>query len=218
MRAVSSTLFALALAACAAPAPQRAAIYDFGLSAPPLTVGEPLPGSLAIADARAPPWLATEGIIYRLAYENAAQPQPYSQSRWAAPPAALFTERLQQKFGHIAAAGVVPAATGVSTDYLLRVELDEFSQVFEAPDVSRARVRVRVSVIDPVKGELLAQRDFQAVAPAVPNAAGAAKSLREASDDVLDEIASWLATQTRLARANDREKRVGAPMRGGSEK
>lgn len=214
----ASLVIAFALSACAAPSAPRPALYDFGLSAPPVRVSQPLAGSLAIDDVRAPPWLASEGMIYRLAYENAARPQPYSQSRWAAPPAALFGERLQQRFGHLAAAGVAPAAAGVSADYVLRVELDEFSQVFEAPERSRAHVGVRVSVLDPANAELLAQRDFRAIRPAAPNAAGAARSLREASDAVLDEIAAWLLAHPQVARAGGPSKKVGASLSGGGKK
>lgn len=203
------------LAACAAPV-RNSTTYDFGLSAQPVAVSDPLPASLAIAEVQAPAWLASDGIVYRLAYENAARPHVYSQNRWVAPPPALLTQRLQETLANVAAGGVTPAAAGVTPDYLLRVELEEFSQVFDARDASRATVRVRASLIDPRRGELLGQRDFHAERPAAPDAAGAARSLREASDAVLHDIAGWLAAGAGSAGAPAR-KNPRRETRGGQD-
>lgn len=194
MRRLLALMWAcLLVSACAAgrPAPPQTT-YDFGLSAAPIAVHPRLPGSLAIATVRASDALGGTGIIYRLAYENAARPEIYSQSRWAAPPAELLTLRLQQKLAAIAADGVIPARDGVQADKLLRVELEEFTQVFDTPDGSRAVVQMRASLIDPKTNDLVAQADFRAQRPADPDAAGAAHGLREASDAVFDQLAQWV--------------------------
>lgn len=188
----------LLVSACAAgrPAPPQTT-YDFGLSATPVAAHPRLSGSLAIAAVSAPAALSGTGIIYRLAYENAARPEIYSQSRWAAPPAALLTQRLQQKLAGIAAGGVIQASDGVQADKLLRVELEQFSQVFGAPDKSRALVQMRASLIDAKTSDLIAQADFHAQRRADPNAAGAAHGLRGASDAVFDEMAQWVLRAAR---------------------
>ncbi len=186
-------LFAPVLTACvgAPPAPMPTT-YDFGLSAPAIAVDQPLPGTLAIATITAPAWLASDGIIYRLAYDNAARPQVYAQSRWVAPPSELLGQRLQQRLANVAAGGLTDGASSVTADYLLRVELEEFSQVFDARNRSRAVVRARASLIDQQQGTLVAQQEFNAEHPAPPDAAGAAHSLRGASDAVLSKIVGWL--------------------------
>ncbi len=192
-------LFAPLLTACVgAPSSPPPTTYDFGLGVPALTVDRPLPGSLAIADVTAPDWLTGDGIIYRLAYDNAARPAIYSQSRWVAPPTELFTQRLRQRLANIAAGGVTHGSSNIATDYLLRLELEEFSQVFDARDQSRAIVKARASLFDSQPGSLLTQEEFTAQRPAGPDAAGAAHALREASDAVLDQIAQWLLGQSEL--------------------
>lgn len=198
-----SLLFLLAplLTACVgAPPSPPPTTYDFGLSATALTVDKPLLGSLAIAEVTAPDWLAGDGIIYRLAYENAARPEIYSQSRWAAPPTELLTQRLRQRLANIAAAGVTQGGSDVATNYLLRVELEEFSQVFDAPNQSRAMVKARASLIGTQQGSLLAQEEFAAHRPARPDAAGAAHALRETADAVLEQVAHWLLSQSERRR------------------
>lgn len=186
-------VFAVVLSGCAVgrPAP-TATTYDFGLNAQPVTVAPPLQGALAIDPVRAADVIAGTGIVYRLAYDNAARPEIYSQSRWAATPAELLTQRLQQKLAHVARGGVVQGTSAVQAGTLLRVELEQFSQVFDAPQRARALVQVRASVIDTQRGSLVAQQDFRAERPTAPNAEGAVQGLREASDAVLDDIAHWL--------------------------
>ncbi len=193
-------LFAPVLTACvgAPPAPMPTT-YDFGLGAPAIAVDRPLPGTLAIATVTAPAWLASDGIIYRLAYDNAARPEIYSQSRWVAPPTELVSQRLNQRLAHVAAGGLTDGVSSVAADYLLRVELEEFSQVFDARDRSRAVVRARASLIDQQQGTLVAQEEFSADHAAGPDAAGAAHGLREASDVVLNHLTTWLLGQVEVA-------------------
>lgn len=183
------------LAACVGAPSSPPRTYDFGLAAPAIRIDQPLPGSLAVADVTAPAWLSGDGIIYRLAYDNAARPEIYSQSRWVAPPTELLTQRLRQRLASVAAGGVVQRGASVAADYLLRVELEEFSQVFDARDESRAVVKARASLIDSRSGALLAQDQFTALRPARPDAAGAAQALREASDAMLSKITQWLVVQ-----------------------
>lgn len=194
-------LLLLALCACVSPGPTTPppTHYDFGLAGPPLPVAAPFPGSLAVADVGAPEWISGEGIIYRLAYQNAARPAAYSRSRWVAPPAALLSQRLRQRLANVAAGGVMQQASGVPHEYVLHVELEEFSQVFDAPQQSRAVVRVRASLIE-TKGALLAQETFSAERPARPDAVGAAMSLREATDAVIEALAAWLLREVDAAR------------------
>ena len=90
-------LAAFALSACslAPPAPQRT-VYDLG---PALAAPAGSGGALAwrVADVTAPPWLAGEGIAYRLTFQQSQRLEHYRDSFWAAPPAALLTQRLSPR-------------------------------------------------------------------------------------------------------------------------
>ncbi|MGQ3051638.1 MAG: ABC-type transport auxiliary lipoprotein family protein, partial [Roseateles sp.] len=106
MRSTSTLLAAaLFLSACSlTPTVPTRAVYDLGPAPAATATG----GALAwrSADVTAPPWLHGEGIAYRLAFQQAQRLQHYRDSLWAAPPAALLTQRLRQ---HLAA---VPAPPG----------------------------------------------------------------------------------------------------------
>jgi cholesterol transport system auxiliary component len=74
----------------------------------------------------------------------------------------------------------------------VRVELEEFSQVFTAPDASIGLVRLRASV---TRDGVLGQRVFVAQRPAATqDAAGGARALAEAAAQAAEELAQWLQT------------------------
>lgn len=183
---------------CAGAPAVNVTAYDFGPNPTPAGVRTRLPGVVTVERVRAPSWFDGSDITYRLAYQDPTRPQVYSQSRWIASPEELLTQRLRQKLDTVIEGGVTSSDEGVASDYLLRVELDEFSQVFDTPDTSHVVVRIRASLIDVKHGRLLAQDDFNAERPApTPNAAGAVRGLQEASDAVLDNLANWLIARVK---------------------
>lgn len=147
---------------------------------------------LLLPGVNAPGWLDSSGIIYRLNYQDAARPQAYARSRWAASPAQLLTQRIRSRFA-AAAVGVVTGSEGARADYALRVELEDFSQSFDAPDQSRVAVRARATLVDLASHALHAQRAFALERPATPDAAGAVGALGEASDALIEELLGWTA-------------------------
>jgi cholesterol transport system auxiliary component len=168
-----------------APAPVQ---YDFG-PAPAASAAPGLRQPLLIYDVSAPAWLDSSFIYYRLAYQDAARPQAYADSRWVSSPAELIAVRLR---GRLAASGkgVVRPADGTRASYALRVELDEFTQVFDAPGKSRAVVRLRASVLG--SRALIAQRAFSVERPVTtPDAEGGVRALIAASDEALDHLVAW---------------------------
>ncbi len=183
----------LACAGCSiAPSPAPAvANYDFG----PVPDRHPAQGprrALLVHDVGAPAWLDSPLIHYRLAYQDAARPQVYAESRWVMSPAALFTNRLR---GQLAASGgIVQPSDGARAGYALRVELDEFTQVFDAPGKSRAVVRLRASVLG--NRSLVAQRSFSVERAArTPDAEGGVRALIGASDEAIDQLIGWAVGQ-----------------------
>jgi cholesterol transport system auxiliary component len=92
------------------------------------------------------------------------------------------------------AAGVFVPADGVRAAYTLRLELEEFSQVFDAPERSRALLRLRASLVR--KRDVVAQRSFNVErAAATPNAEGGVRALIAASDTAGEQLIDWLAAK-----------------------
>ncbi len=195
-------LAVMALAGCAAPRAQApVALYDFGLQrltavsdASGISGDLRLRASILVPDALAPVWLDSTAILYRLAYQDLARVYAYGGSRWAATPATLLTQRIRNRIAMVNDDGVVNAAEGARTDYALRLELEEFTQIFDTAGHSRAVIKLRASLIDRRTRLLLSQRSFSIEQPApAPNAPGAVHALTEASDNLIWALVGWLA-------------------------
>jgi cholesterol transport system auxiliary component len=181
------------LAACSAPQSRDSmASYDFGVTATEKEANPRLQLDLAVAAVSAPAWMDNSNIYYRLAYQDAARPQPYAQSRWVMPPAALLGQRLRAGIARASKAAVFTPADSVRAEHTLRLELDEFSQVFDTADKSRAVLRLRASLIR--NRGIVAQQSFAVEQPAAtPNAEGGVKALIAASDSAGNSLIDWLA-------------------------
>lgn len=184
--AVLASAAALLLGACALGGDKAAppAAFDLGpaLAAASVQPPGPLP-ELHLSEMSAPPWLATTGIAYRLAYLDEFRPQYYRDSRWLAPPATLLSERLRQQLAlRPRGASLKPMA--------LRLELVEFEQRFSAPTQSEVRVSLRARLGE---GSGVTQA-FEIARPTRSNdAAGAVQAFSEASDAVLTQVLTWVA-------------------------
>ena len=180
---------ALTLSACSlAPTVPPKAIYDLG-PAPAATAPG---GALAwrIADVTAAPALGGEGIAYRLAFQQAQRLEHYRDSLWAAPPAALLTQRLRERLAGAPACAGRPAA-------LLTVNLDEFEQVFSSPAISQVVLRVHATLW-PASSGSPQQQHWRIERPASsPDAPGAVRGLAQAVDDWLPQLEGWLAASCR---------------------
>jgi cholesterol transport system auxiliary component len=173
-------------------------VYDFGLPATRL-LGDGRWSNLAL-EVRSPPWFESLNVDYRLAYDDPLKQREYAGSRWAGTPAALLLRRLRQQLGTVGAGGNTAASC------LLRVELQEFSQVFDSTDKSRGVLQSGVSLIDS-KRQLIAERQITiAKTAATPDARGGVKALAEASDEFGVQLADWLDA---LARAGSARSCLG---------
>ena len=197
-KAACSVVLASALAACTFEAPVSAVptLYDFG-PPPAYSRSNPaIPGTILVAPVRAPAWLDDTGIVYRLLYEDAARTQTYAMSRWAADPASLLTDRLRSRVAAMAGSVVAPTF-GARSDYTLRVELEDFSQHFQAPSQSRVVLRARATLLASEGRTVLAQRAFEVERPAQPSAPGAVKALAESADAFTEELVKWTAANAK---------------------
>lgn len=193
-RCILAGVLAVGLAACAGPERvPRPSSYDFGPEAPGPAAGvAPAGPPLALAEVEAPPALDGTAMLYRLAYADGRETRAYAQSRWSMAPAQLLRQRLRARLGAqrpVLAVGEAPAPQ------VLRVELEEFSQVFESPQRSVARVRLRATLLEASAppGQQVRQRTFVAQRPAPsPDAAGGVQALHEATDEVAEAVAQWV--------------------------
>lgn len=184
-RVAGAVLLATALVGCGTLGKRDGppAMYDLGLA--PATERA---GSLPVrVDIRAPSWLAGAGMQYRLDYEQPAQRQIYAESRWVSPPAEMLERSLTQALS--------PGdSTGLSDACRLRIELDEFVQIFDAPDRSRAFLSVRTDLLA-ARGERVLARKRLTVSEPAPSAdaAGGVLAFRTASARLASELSTWLA-------------------------
>jgi len=194
-------LTAGALTACSIGSQkEQPATYDLGVPRNHPVSGSGMTAIMVLPDISAPEWLNGNGIVYRLNYENASRPQAYALSRWTAAPSALLTQRVRSRFAAAAANGIVTTPDGVRADYLLRVDLEDFSQSFDAPNSSRVALRARASLINLANRTLVAQRVFavEHAAP-TPDAPGAVQALSTASEEFVESLLNW--TDERLKSA-----------------
>jgi cholesterol transport system auxiliary component len=180
----SAAAAALLLAACAFGSNRAAAPLVFDLGADPGVAATPLqPVDLQLVEISAPPWLATPGIAYRLAYLNEFQTHYYRDSRWLAPPAALLSERLRQQLAQ-------GARANPDKPIPLRLELVQFEQRFSSPTQSEVRVSLRARLGE---GPTLNQ-SFELVKPCgSADAAGAVQAFSAAADQLLAQVQAWAA-------------------------
>jgi len=185
---VLPALMALSLlAACSSAPVAPAALYDFGL-APAASAGARLPTALRVAEVAGPGWMDGNAIYYRLAYAQSQRTDAYANSRWVESPVSLFDARLRN------AAAARGHVVGYPTPDVpsLRIELVDFSQVFDRPEASRGVVRLRATVS--LARGVIDQRVVQADAPAPsPDAAGGVTALTQASDKAIGEVLDWVA-------------------------
>jgi cholesterol transport system auxiliary component len=207
----------LILSGCTLPRPASTpVVYDFGPGAtqtlpnnrmamlPTLEVGTPQTSAA----------LNSPAVLYRLGYADAQQLKPYTLARWSMPPAQLIGQRLREHLGLrraiVSPGEIIPAsqprqtasAAAAATPAVkpetllnLRLELEEFSQLFETPDKSFGLLRVRATLTQrSTAGEtLLAQRSFVAQpAATTPDASGGVRALTAATDQLIGEIEVWL--------------------------
>jgi cholesterol transport system auxiliary component len=183
------------MAACAlGPQKPAADTYDLGPPAAQAATTATVRPVVQVPEIGAPAWLDGQGIVYRLAYENDARPQAYANSRWVASPASLLTQRLRNRLA--ANIAVVSGADGTRADYVLRVELEDFSQSFASATASSVALRARASVVRLHDRALVAQRTFavERVAPTA-DARGAVAALGMASGEAIEGMARWAGEQ-----------------------
>lgn len=140
-------------------------------------------------EVRAPLWLDTMAIGYRLLYTEPARLREYARARWVGPPSQLIQQRLVQQLGLLA-----PGQGGARC--LLRLELGEFAQWFDSLERSRSVLSGRVQLLD--KGRaLLASKEVNIELPAEsPDSRGAVRALALAVDRLAGDLLAWMKSNS----------------------
>ena len=196
MKTVIAMLLMLTLGACSLGSAQKdaAPAYDLG-AAPVAAAGATrIRGSLLVHTVVAPSWLDSYSIVYRLNYQDAARQLTYAGSRWAAPVATLLTQRLRAQLAAASEGGILSVADSARADYALRIELDDFSQVFDTAEKSRGVIVARASIVNVARRTLQAQKTFT-ITQAAPsaNAEGGVRALADGSAELIDAVTAWAA-------------------------
>ena len=191
------------LSACALPVPPtRAVVYDFGPGAVAATPANRMASlaPIALAEVESSSALDSTAVLYRLAYADAQAVRPYAQARWSMAPAQLIRQRLREHLGARRAVlntGEGSVIDGVKTSpWQLRIELEEFSQLFESATTSTGLLRFRATVVQatPQGEKLIGQRSVIVQRPAPsPDVAGGVRALTAATDAAVLEVDQWLA-------------------------
>lgn len=195
MRKISVALLAILLTGCTLTpkTPSSISVYDLGSPStivPRYSLSSQ--ATIQITDIAAPVWLDTQSIHYRLAYHDPARIYTYADSRWNAPPAELLTERLRQYFATKNIDRHHQNDTPVN--YLLKIDLGEFTQIFNTPDNSQAVVQLRASLYEPTSRLPIAHRSFLGRQETqTADAAGAVTAFIQVSDNLLNELVQWLS-------------------------
>ena len=162
-------------------AEQSLAIYDLG---PQANIERQQRKQPMAIEVRAPLWFDSMGIEYRLAYVDVARLHEYARARWVGPPAQLIQQKLVQQLGF------VPHGQG-RANCVLRVDINEFSQIFSTPEASHAMVQGRMQWLDRSRARI-AERDIH-LRNAAPSsdARGGVTALSASIEQLTVTIQQW---------------------------
>ena len=138
-------------------------------------------------EVRAPSWLDTTAMQYRLSYADRTKRQAYAESRWVAPPARLLEQRLKRRL--LSGDG---SSQAHAADCRLRLELDELVQDFDRPGGSQMILEARATLLAPRGDATLARQHFRRVQAAGADARGGVVALEAATRQLAGEIENWL--------------------------
>ena len=197
MKSFVSLLAASLLVACSGGlrSLQPTDSYDFGQPPTRLTDGSRWSG--VALEIRMPYWFDALTIEYRLLYDNPLMLRSYAASRWAAAPGQLLAQRLRQQLGLSGARGRNVEAC------LLRIELQELSQLFATPQQSSALLQGQATLLD-TRQRIIAEQVLQVERPAATaDARGGVTAMAAASVELGRELLAWLNDVEKRGRLKD---------------
>ena len=174
------------LSACAGIVTPPASFTIYDLELPAATVRPLERTSLAPAsiEVRAPSWLSSSAMQYRLDFRQPSSREVFAESRWAGHPAEMLQRHLIVSLG---------TSGRTHAQCRLRIDLDEFIQRFDALDASASELVVRASLLAARDETVLVRNRFVIVTPAASaDAAGGVLAHRQGARQLTDSIQAWL--------------------------
>ena len=191
-RAAAAISACVLLSACATDKAPRNATYDFGPAAMAATAPAPgTPIAVVVTDVTGSAAFDNERMYYRLNYSDPLQSRAYSNSRWAATPLQLITQRVKTRLAQSGAKVLSPtdASSGIM---ILRMEMDDFSHTFDSVSQSHGQVILRASLFQ--QHRLVDQKVFnRKTSASTADAGGGARALTSATDAIAADMVAWLA-------------------------
>lgn len=183
---------ALLLAGCVTGGKSISSVAHYDLGMVQAAANNRVVASLRSIDVHAVSWLDSTAMQYRLLYAANQRRQNYAESRWVAPPAELVGHALRKRMLSGEAGGACR----------LRVDLDEFAQLFDSASASRVVLEARVQLVAPSGGDILARRSFSLTRPAASaDAGGGVAALTTAVEALSAEMHDWLGGLDRTGAA-----------------
>lgn len=189
VQSVIIALSVLVLSACANTRANRAEMVRYDLNTDTLPA---VATTLPTLQIRAPAWLQTPAMQYKLAYAEPALRYSFSNARWVAPPPELLEAALRRSV-------VWPARWSACR---MPLELDEFVQRFVTERDSVAVIELRVR-LQGAGGKVLGEQAWSVrEVSATADAAGGAAAQVSATKRLLTEMNTWLSALAETADIN----------------
>lgn len=192
LKSALSLLLALFLGGCGNLNGDRTGnhdIFDLGLVEPVTPAPAILPASIEL---HSPSWLSGAAMQYRTDYQQPPQRRAFADSRWASPPGELLERTLQRAFA-VQKTQTTGFVRGGEKGCRLRIELDEFMQVFDTPQASHAYIAARAELL-PARGEFVIARQLLTLNEIAPSAdaRGGVVAHQRASAQFVRALTAWL--------------------------
>ena len=160
---------------------QNVAVYDFGLSIPSENIQQ-ITSKIILEEPASIASLNHHKIRYRLNYQNPSRVFFYTESRWAATPPELFSNKLN-KMVNVAKN---PASCS------LKLKIEAFDHVFLSTTASEGLVQLSVLLVEKKSQKVISsQLITESVTSISPNAQGGTAALRQAGENSLKKAIDW---------------------------
>lgn len=180
---LTSSLIISILAACVGinKTKQNTAVYDFGLSVSSES-NQQITSKILLEEPVAAESLNHNKIRYRLNYQNLSRVFFYTESRWAATPAELFSGKMSK---------MVNVAKN-PMNCSLKLKIETFDHVFQTATTSEGIVQLSVLLIEKKSKQIISsQLITESVTSPSPNAQGGTTALHQASENSLKKAINW---------------------------
>ncbi len=171
------------LAACngLVVAPKAVAMYDLGIVE---TLEMPPGRAPAQIQLRAPSWLNSSAMQYRLEWDRPFQRRAFVESRWVANPSELLARSLDR---------AILGGSPVANECRLRIELDEVVQIFDSETSARVEIVARAAWLPARSDRVLARKEFRLTQDSIPaTAEQGVAAYRRLTRQLSLDLAEWL--------------------------